>query len=367
MVAYAGTGRTPFSGGLRSRDRVRILTQPPDLTGLPARCATWSSSALAKDPARPADRPRLLDRLLASAPSPSPTARRHEVPFLREVMRSGEHAAPDRPSQRPAAGGPYRWPARPAPGRATRWSGAAWSSTAGSATARSGAAPVGPAAVSAPPAQSPEPASSPIVSAAAPGRPGAAPQYAAGRVLPGRAMPPAGRPVAQVRRGDGRCAGGDPGERRRHRADHAAGREPGLPRAGNDGGGPDEAAGPTVRNAPITSAVPADPDGVEAILNGERRACCHVQEIDKDLSLTGDGARSSRRRRATHRVHAGAQRHGLSDPHPRAGRGRPALPGRPAGRRPHRGAGRRSMRERLDDLFDLTATGKTDINRPRTT
>ncbi|MEJ3742501.1 protein kinase [Actinomycetes bacterium KLBMP 9797] len=69
VVAYAGTGRTPF-GGADAPPVVaaRILTQPPDLAGLVPPLRALVERTLAKDPAqRPTSR-ELLDMLLAAGP-----------------------------------------------------------------------------------------------------------------------------------------------------------------------------------------------------------------------------------------------------------------------------------------------------------
>ena len=327
-------------------------------------------SALAK---QPHDRPtarELLDRLLASAPSPSPTARQHEAPFLREVMRSGEHAAPDRPSNtRPPVG--RSSVARPTSGRpySTR-SGGAWSSAAGSATARSGSAPAGPAAVSAPPAQSAEPASNPIVLRPRPAGRALRRSTLLGRACPAGPCRPAGRPVAQVRRAGGPAPVADPAERRRHRAGMLLAGEPGLPRARQRRWRPRRGRradrSPT-RRSPVGG--PPTRTASRPILNGEpaRHAAC-PGDRQGFLSLTVDGAAivsGDAGRRTEFMLRA--QRHGLSDPHSREGRGRPALPGRQAGRRPHRGAGRRlDARQNDSTLFDLTATGEDGQSQPAT-
>jgi len=64
VVAYAGTGRTPFGGDSPEVTAVRIMTQPPDLDGLAGPLRDLVEQALAKDPtARPTAR-ELLDDLL---------------------------------------------------------------------------------------------------------------------------------------------------------------------------------------------------------------------------------------------------------------------------------------------------------------
>ncbi|WP_203816839.1 serine/threonine-protein kinase, partial [Paractinoplanes ferrugineus] len=78
LVAFAATGRTPFRGDSPAATAGRILTQPPDLTGLDGPLRELVASALAKEPA---DRPtahELLDRLVASGPS-GELARRPEL------------------------------------------------------------------------------------------------------------------------------------------------------------------------------------------------------------------------------------------------------------------------------------------------
>ncbi|MEW2430093.1 protein kinase [Micromonospora sp. NPDC047644] len=67
LVAYAATGRTPFGGDSPTATAMRILTQPPDLTGLGGPLRDLVARALEKDPAaRPTSR-ELLDGLLTAA------------------------------------------------------------------------------------------------------------------------------------------------------------------------------------------------------------------------------------------------------------------------------------------------------------
>ncbi|MCG5437519.1 serine/threonine protein kinase [Micromonospora foliorum] len=67
LVAYAATGRNPFGGDSATATAMRILTQPPDLTGLGGPLRELVSRALEKDPAaRPTAR-ELLDGLLTAA------------------------------------------------------------------------------------------------------------------------------------------------------------------------------------------------------------------------------------------------------------------------------------------------------------
>ncbi|MGW0215581.1 serine/threonine-protein kinase [Micromonospora chokoriensis] len=66
LVAHAATGRNPFGGDSATATAMRILTQPPDLTGLDGPLRELVSRALEKDPAaRPTAR-ELLDGLLTA-------------------------------------------------------------------------------------------------------------------------------------------------------------------------------------------------------------------------------------------------------------------------------------------------------------
>jgi predicted Ser/Thr protein kinase len=71
VVAYAATGRTPFAADSAPATAMRIITQPPDLTGLSGVLRDLVEWSLAKDPAdRPTAR-QLLDRLLAADRQPA--------------------------------------------------------------------------------------------------------------------------------------------------------------------------------------------------------------------------------------------------------------------------------------------------------
>jgi hypothetical protein len=72
VLAYAGTGRTPFAADSPPVVAARILTQPPDLAGLMPPLRELVEQTLAKDPAaRPTSR-ELLDLLLAAGPDRPP-------------------------------------------------------------------------------------------------------------------------------------------------------------------------------------------------------------------------------------------------------------------------------------------------------
>ncbi|MEU4692992.1 protein kinase [Actinoplanes sp. NPDC023714] len=90
VVVYAATGRTPFAAESAAATAMRILTQPPDLTGVPSSLVAVVERALAKDPVERPTARELLDLLLASsassaasasvaiAPSPAPPVPAHQ-------------------------------------------------------------------------------------------------------------------------------------------------------------------------------------------------------------------------------------------------------------------------------------------------
>ncbi|BBH71316.1 hypothetical protein ACTI_80010 [Actinoplanes sp. OR16] len=74
VVAFAGTGRTPFWADSPPATAARILTQPPRLDGLSGPLRDLVAHALEKDPAnRPSSR-ELLDLLVSSGERPAATA-----------------------------------------------------------------------------------------------------------------------------------------------------------------------------------------------------------------------------------------------------------------------------------------------------
>src|SRR5690349_12416938 len=71
VVAYAGTGRTPFSADSPPATAARILTQPPDLTGLSGPLRDLIGHALEKDPANRPSARELLDLLITGPQRPA--------------------------------------------------------------------------------------------------------------------------------------------------------------------------------------------------------------------------------------------------------------------------------------------------------
>ncbi|WP_433825100.1 serine/threonine protein kinase [Actinoplanes sp. CA-015351] len=67
VVAYAATGRTPFAAEAAAATAMRILTQPPDLRGVPESLVPVVERALSKDPVERPSARELLDLLLASS------------------------------------------------------------------------------------------------------------------------------------------------------------------------------------------------------------------------------------------------------------------------------------------------------------
>ena len=89
VVAYAGTGRTPFQADSAAATAARILTQPPDLSGLPGSLRDLVAQTLAKDPQ---DRPtayELLDLLLAAGPQAD--GELAQLPELRRAAEAARH------------------------------------------------------------------------------------------------------------------------------------------------------------------------------------------------------------------------------------------------------------------------------------
>ena len=104
MVAYAGTGRTPFGADSPPATAARILTQPPDLAGLSGPLRDLVGYALAKDPAdRPTAR-ELLDLLVTGPHRPAATAAAlaHQ-PALRAAAQEAQAATGFEPNRQMTA------------------------------------------------------------------------------------------------------------------------------------------------------------------------------------------------------------------------------------------------------------------------
>lgn len=94
VVAYAGTGRTPFSADSPPATAARILTQPPNLSGLTGSLRELIGHSLEKEPGdRPTAR-ELLDMLLATGPqrSAATAAALAHQPKLREAAQEAQAA-----------------------------------------------------------------------------------------------------------------------------------------------------------------------------------------------------------------------------------------------------------------------------------
>ena len=107
VVAYAGTGRTPFQADSAAATAARILTQPPELSGLSGPLRDLVARTLAKDPR---DRPtahELLDLLLAAGPSGE--AAPAQPAELRRAAEAAQHSGRfPTGTTRPARGSPAR-------------------------------------------------------------------------------------------------------------------------------------------------------------------------------------------------------------------------------------------------------------------
>jgi hypothetical protein len=100
VVAFAGTGRTPFAADNAPATAMRILTGPPDLDGLDGLLRTLVEQALARDPAdRPSAR-ELLDRLLSAGPRRSAelTSALADQPALRSAAEQAYAATDQQPT-----------------------------------------------------------------------------------------------------------------------------------------------------------------------------------------------------------------------------------------------------------------------------
>ena len=74
VVAYAATGHTPFGADSAPATAMRILTHPPDLSGMSGQLRDLVNAALAKDPTERPTARQLLDSLLTGTGLSSPPA-----------------------------------------------------------------------------------------------------------------------------------------------------------------------------------------------------------------------------------------------------------------------------------------------------
>jgi hypothetical protein len=88
VVAYAGTGRTPYNGDTPAATAARILTQPPRLDGLAEPLRSLVARALAKDPAERPTARELLDLLMDDKAPAAP------VPVAVPPRTRPQHHAP---------------------------------------------------------------------------------------------------------------------------------------------------------------------------------------------------------------------------------------------------------------------------------
>jgi predicted Ser/Thr protein kinase len=89
VVTYAGTGRTPFHADSAASTAARILTQPPELSGLSGPLRELVARTLAKDPDERPTAHELLDLLLAAGPQGDGAL--EQRPELRRAAEAAQH------------------------------------------------------------------------------------------------------------------------------------------------------------------------------------------------------------------------------------------------------------------------------------
>lgn len=126
VVAYAGTGRTPFHGDSPPATAARILTQPPHLGVLPEPLRGLVELSLSK---HPEERPTAASCWICCSASGSPSAgaRRgsRRPPRHRARSRPGRSPRPRRP-RRPAGEATGRWPCSPSCSCSPGWPRSPW-------------------------------------------------------------------------------------------------------------------------------------------------------------------------------------------------------------------------------------------------
>jgi len=125
VVAYAGAGRTPFAGDSAAATAACILTQPPNLGGVPAPLRDLVARTLEKDPGRRPSAFELLDLLLAAGTQDAPAADGlASRPELRRVAQAAQRSGPQ------AISGRHRGHRRPAANHGTGVASRRWRRTA---------------------------------------------------------------------------------------------------------------------------------------------------------------------------------------------------------------------------------------------
>ncbi|MFI6130573.1 serine/threonine protein kinase [Micromonospora sp. NPDC051141] len=272
VVAFAATGRTPFEGESATATAMRIMTQPPDLTGLDGPLRELVSQALEKEPtARPTARD-LLDGLLTAASPASGAAVRTAGPVTPASAAAASGPGVGRGvGPGPAVGAGAK--AGPA-AKADPATGAGPAAKAGPATGADPAAKAGPATGADPGGAD---RSAPADAGAATTRRRRLIGLAAGAAVMAVLVPAAlfGADLVGDRSGStptGSAGSGSP----------TGGGPPSA--SPSTGGASAAAASRTPGGSPSASA-----DRTRAMLAGQRRLLLHVVEIDRDLSLPFDG------------------------------------------------------------------------------
>ncbi|GAA3345970.1 hypothetical protein GCM10020358_55150 [Amorphoplanes nipponensis] len=112
VVAYAGTGRTPFHGDSPPATAARILTQPPHLAGLPEPLRELVALSLSKDPEERPSARELLDMLLDGD---RPAARQRATVVSRAPAADPDESYDSHPFESADAYGPRTYGGHPVP------------------------------------------------------------------------------------------------------------------------------------------------------------------------------------------------------------------------------------------------------------